>query len=80
MPALASTVRFTGTGASILHLPPYSPDLNPIEQAFSKLKALLRGAAVRTRDALWTTIGQILDRFGPAECCNYLTNSGYEFT
>ena len=67
-------------GASVLYLPPYSPDLNPIEQAFAKLKALLRGAAARTREALWTTIGQLLGRFSPTECRNYLTNSGYEFT
>lgn len=66
-------------GASILYLPPYSPDLNPIEQVFAKLKALLRSAAARTREALWTTIGQLLDRFAPAECRNYLANSGYEF-
>ena len=66
-------------GASILYLPPYSPDLNPIEQVFAKLKALLRKAAARTRDALWTTIGQLLDGFSPAECRNYLINSGYEF-
>ena len=68
------------TGASLLYLPPYSPDLNPIEQAFAKLKALLRGAAARTKEALWTTIGQLLSRFTPTECRNYLTNSGYEFT
>ena len=67
-------------GASVLYLPPYSPDLNPIEQAFAKLKALLRGAAARTKDALWTTIGQLLGRFTTAECHNYLANSGYEFT
>jgi len=68
------------TGASVLYLPPYSPDLNPIEQAFSKLKALLRGAAARTKDALCTTIGQLINRFSPNECRNYLANSGYEFT
>ena len=66
-------------GASILYLPPYSPDLNPIEQLFAKLKALLRKAAARTRDALWTTIGQLLDALSPAERRNYLINSGYEF-
>jgi transposase len=66
-------------GASILYLPPYSPDLNPIEQMFAKLKALLRKAAARTRDALWDTIGRLLDAFSPAECCNYLQNSGYAF-
>jgi transposase len=66
-------------GASILYLPPYSPDLNPIEQLFAKLKALLRAAATRTREALWSTIGALLDRFSPAECRNYLANSGYAF-
>ena len=75
---VAEAIR--AVGASILYLPPYSPDLNPIEQVFSKLKALLRGAAARTRNALWTTIGQLLDRFSPNECRNYLANSGYEFT
>jgi transposase len=66
-------------GASILYLPPYSPDLNPIEQAFAKLKALLRKAAARTREALWGAIGRVLDSFNPDECRNYLANSGYEF-
>ena len=66
-------------GASVFYLPAYSPDLNPIEQLFAKLKALLRTAAVRTRDALWDTIGALLDAFTPAECQNYITNSGYEF-
>lgn len=66
-------------GASILYLPPYSPDLNPIEQMFAKLKALLRKAAARTREALWTTIGYLLDAFTPVECRNYIQNSGYAF-
>ena len=66
-------------GASVLYLPPYSPDLNPIEQAFAKLKAGLRRAAARTRDALWTAIGSLLDGFSPEECRNYLANSGYAF-
>ncbi len=66
-------------GASILYLPPYSPDLNPIEQLFAKLKALLRKAAARTQDVLWNTIGTALDAFTLAECQNYLTNSGYEY-
>lgn len=66
-------------GASILYLPPYSPDLNPIEQMFAKLKALLRKAAARTRDALWDTIGCLLQAFSPAECQNYIQNSGYDF-
>jgi transposase len=63
-------------GASVFYLPAYSPDLNPIEQLFAKLKALLRTAAVRTRDALWDTIGALLDAFTPAECQNDITNSG----
>lgn len=67
------------TGASLLYLPPYSPDLNPIEQAFAKLKALLRKAAARTREDLWTTIGRLLSTFTPTECRNYLANSGYAF-
>ena len=66
-------------GASLMYLPSYSPDLNPIEQLFAKLKALLRKAAARTRDALWNTIGTLLDAFTPAECQNYIANSGYEF-
>lgn len=65
-------------GASLLYLPPYSPDLNPIEQFFAKLKALLRRAATRTKDALWTAIGDLLEVFTPDECRNYLANCGYE--
>ena len=64
-------------GAHVLHLPPYSPDLNPIEQLFAKLKALLRTAAERTVEALWRAIGQALDAFTPGECANYLANAGY---
>ena len=64
-------------GAKLLFLPPYSPDLNPIEQVFAKLKHLLRKAAERTADATWTRIGSLLDDFPPAECQNYLTNAGY---
>ena len=63
-------------GASILYLPPYSPDLNPIEQLFAKLKALLRKAAARTRDELWQAIGRALTRMSPAECANYLSHCG----
>ena len=66
-------------GASVMYLPPYSPDLNPIEQVFAKLKALLRKAEARTKDVLWDTIGTLLDAFDPAECQNYITSSGYEF-
>ncbi len=67
-------------GASALYLPPYSPDLNPIEQLFAKLKAMLRSAAARTKDALWDTIGQALAAFSDAECRNYLAHCGYELT
>jgi transposase len=63
-------------GASVLYLPSYSPDLNPIEQLLAKLKALLRKAAARTQDALWETIGTSLEVFPPAECQNYIVNSG----
>jgi transposase len=66
-------------GASIIYLAPYSPDLNPIEQLFAKLKALLRAEAARTREALWNTIGTLIDRFSPDECRKYLTNPGYAF-
>ena len=64
-------------GAQLLYLPPYSPDLNPIEHAFAKLKALLRTAAARTVAGLWHTIGQLLDAFSPTECANYLAHAGY---
>jgi transposase len=79
-------------GARLLYLPPYSPDLAPgsqhrpptsvrsgapIEQAFAKLKALLRRAAARSVDLLWQTIGQLLDAFSPAECAHYLAHAGY---
>lgn len=68
------------TGAHIFYLPPYSPDLNPIEQAFAKLKTLLRKAMARSFDALWKTIGKLLNLFSKEECLNYLSNSGYERT
>jgi transposase len=64
----------------VLYLPPYSPDLNPIEQAFSKLKRLVRSAAERTVEGLWASIGRLLDRFTPPECRNYLRHSGYAAT
>jgi transposase len=66
-----------GVGARVLYLPPYSPDLNPIEQLFAKLKALLRKAKERTIDDLWDRIGKLLDEFSATECSNYLANSGY---
>jgi transposase len=65
-------------GARLLYLPPYSPDFNPIEMAFSKLKALLRKAAARTVDELWAAIAAILDAITPDECHNYFQASGYE--
>jgi transposase len=64
-------------GAELRYLPPYSPDLNPIEQVFAKLKALLRKIAARSVEALWTAIGQLLSQFAPDQCANYLRNSGY---
>jgi transposase len=64
-------------GARLLFLPKYSPDLNPIEQVFSKLKHLLRKAQARSYDAILTTIAELLDTYQPAECANYLKNSGY---
>jgi transposase len=64
-------------GATLLYLPPYSPDLNPIEQAFAKLKALLRKLAARTVARLWDALGDLLDCFPPQECANYLANAGY---
>jgi transposase len=68
------------TGAELRYLPPYSPDFNPIEMAFAKLKALLRKAAERTIDALWSAIGRILDLFDPAECQNFFKAAGYDAT
>jgi transposase len=65
-------------GASLLYLPPYSPDFNPIENAFAKLKALLRKAAERTIEGLWRLIGHLLDAFTPEECANYFKAAGYE--
>lgn len=67
-------------GANLVYLPPYSPDLNPIEQLFAKLKALLRKAAERSVEALWDRIGQLLDSFPPHECRNYFRNAGYVST
>src|SRR5258707_9567085 len=64
-------------GARLFFLPPYSPDLNPIEQVFAKLKTLLRKAAERTVEATWRRIGTLLDAFSPQECANYLRNAGY---
>jgi transposase len=65
-------------GATLRFLPPYSPDFNPIEMAFSKLKALLRKIAERTVDGLWAAIGRLVDVFTPAECTNYFAAAGYD--
>jgi transposase len=64
-------------GIKLFFLPPYSPDLNPIEQMFSKLKRLLRKANERTVEATWRRIGQLLDAFAPDECQNYIRHAGY---
>jgi len=64
-------------GATLLYLPPYSPDLNPIENAFAKLKALLRKAAERTVAGLWAKIGELLAEFSEGECANYFRHAGY---
>ncbi len=65
------------TGASLRYLPPYSPDLNPIETVFAKLKALLRKAACRTVEALWQELGRLLPIFSPQECANHFQAAGY---
>jgi transposase len=64
-------------GAHLIFLPPYSPDLNPIEQVFAKLKHLLRDAQPREFETTWRKVGELLDLFSPDECANYLRNSGY---
>ena len=76
------TVRrlIRAAGAKLFFLPRYSPDLNPIEQVFSKLKTLLRKADPRTIENTWRRIGYLLDRFTPEECANYLANAGYAST
>jgi transposase len=65
-------------GATLLHLPPYSPDFNPIENAFAKLKAALRKAAARSVEGLWSAIGAAVDAFTPQECANYFAAAGYD--
>jgi len=64
-------------GATLRYLPPYSPDLNPIEKLFAKLKTLLRRAAIRDLDELWNYIGTLVDDFAPQECSNYFSSCGY---
>lgn len=73
--AVRAAIR--AAGAHLLFLPPYSPDLNPIEQVFAKLKAMLRKAQARTIDAVIERIGAILKTFPPHECANYFRNAGY---
>ncbi len=77
-PAIGTAIR--AKGARLLVLPPYSPDLNPIEQVFTKLRHLLRKAAERTKEATWQRIGSLLDAFTAQECKNYLAKAGYAST
>lgn len=74
-PAVRKAIR--DAGAKLIHLPKYSPDLNPIEQVFAKLKHLLRNAAARTQETVCAKIGELLDTYTPQECANYFRNSGY---
>jgi putative transposase len=76
--AIRQAIR--SAGARLFFLPKYSPDLNPIEQVFAKLKHLLRKAAARTVDTVSQTIGQLLDNFSPQECANYFHEAGYHLT
>jgi len=73
----AARAAIRARGAHLIFLPPYSPDLNPIEQVFAKLKHLMRKAQPRNVEAIWRKVGQLLDLFGPGECANYLVNAGY---
>lgn len=75
MPAVKTAI--TAVGAQVYYLPPYSPDLNPIEMAFAKLKALLRQAPERTVQGLWTRVGKLLNAFSARECANYFQAAGY---
>jgi transposase len=73
----AARIAIEAAGATMLFLPPYSPDMNPIELAFSKLKALLRKAAARTSKSLWRALREALSRFTPQECANFFAHAGY---
>jgi transposase len=77
-PAVSEMI--TAAGARLLYLPPYSPDFNPIEKAFSKLKAHLRKAAERTVEGLWAAIGRLIDLVTPQECANFFASAGYDAT
>lgn len=68
---------FKARGATLIYLPPYSPDLNPIEMIFSKIKQALRGLALRTQDALWASMQSLLDRVTPSDAANCFTHCGY---
>jgi len=72
---VVSTIE--AAGATVRYLPPYSPDYNPIEQVFAKLKSLLRKEAARTRESLWSAVGNLLNRFTPMECERYIRHAGY---
>ena len=74
---VAASAGVRQAGAHLLFLPPCSPDLNPIEQVFARLKPLLHNAAERSTEATWRRIGALLDRFSPSECANYFRNAGY---
>jgi len=71
-------IAIEAAGAQLMYLPPYSPDLNPIEMAFAKLKAALRKAAARSLEALWQAIAQALTTFTPQECSNFFAAAGYD--
>ena len=75
-PAVRAAIE--AAGARLFFLPPYSPDFNPIDMAFSKLKALLRKAAERTLEGLWTTIGRLVDAVTPDEAANFFAAAGYD--
>lgn len=74
------TAAIEAVGATVRYLPPYSPDLNPIELAFSKFKKLLRDGAARTVDKLWQLCGNVLDLFTESECRNYFQHCGYRYS
>ncbi len=76
--SVKATETLRAEGAWFLFLPPYSPDLNPIEMAFSKIKALIRKAAARSYEALWKAVGDVCDLFSQKECANYLKAAGFE--
>ena len=78
--ASRTAVKIEAAGAELRYLPPYSPNLNPIELAFSKVKKLLRDGAERTVDKLWKLCGSILDQFTESECRNYFQHCGYRHT